>query len=206
MPRLYVLSGPDVGRSYLVEDGAVLGRARDCEVSLRGTSVSRHHARIEHTNGTWRVVDLGSRNGTFAYGKRVETATLADYGAFRVGKLELRFRMDDREAAPAPAPEPVPARGVPPAARTPRQREPGPGEEVVLEEVEDLGPPVPSRTSAAPPRRRATADEPRAAAFLGADLGQRSAGMQLLLVALVVLVALVLAWGTFALVTWLRAG
>ena len=47
MPRLYVLSGPDVGRSYAVDDGSVLGRARDCDVALRGASVSRHHARVE---------------------------------------------------------------------------------------------------------------------------------------------------------------
>ncbi len=42
----------------------VLGRSSTCQVILADESVSRRHAQIHHTNGTWFITDLGSRHGT----------------------------------------------------------------------------------------------------------------------------------------------
>ena len=114
MPKLYVLSGPDLGRTFEVQDGAKLGRGVQCEVHLRDVSVSREHARIVREEGGWRVVDTNSRNGVSVGGKRVESALLGDGEEFLVGEILLRFRGDAVPAAdeivleedPA-APEPV---------------------------------------------------------------------------------------------------
>jgi predicted component of type VI protein secretion system len=125
MPKLYVLSGPDIGKSLDVVDGATLGRAAECAVHLRDASVSRHHARIVREGGAWRIVDTQSRNGISVLGSRVESAPLEDGVEFQVGEVLLRFRADaaaepgmdeialEEEPAVA-APEPRPA--APPAA------------------------------------------------------------------------------------------
>ena len=59
MPVLYVLSGSDVGRTYEVVDGALLGRVSQCDVVLRDSSVSRTHARLERRGEGWVVVENG---------------------------------------------------------------------------------------------------------------------------------------------------
>ncbi|GAB3192349.1 hypothetical protein GCM10027261_04860 [Geodermatophilus arenarius] len=50
----------------------VIGRAADCDVRVADPRVSSHHFRVEPVaGGTWRVTDLGSRNGTFHGGERI---------------------------------------------------------------------------------------------------------------------------------------
>jgi hypothetical protein len=41
-----------------------LGRARNCDVVLRDSTVSKLHAQLYESNGRWHVVDRGSANGT----------------------------------------------------------------------------------------------------------------------------------------------
>lgn len=113
MPIFYVLSGPDIGKTYELQGGAILGRALECDATLRGTSISRKHARLEKDGDTWTLVDLGSRNGLHQGGSRVEQVQLEEGGTFYVGDLEMRFREEAqgvqllrKEAKPAPAPEP----------------------------------------------------------------------------------------------------
>ena len=58
-----------------VENGALLGRARDCVVPFDDTAVSKWHARM-HCDGTVATIeDLASTNGTFVNGQRIETPT-----------------------------------------------------------------------------------------------------------------------------------
>jgi hypothetical protein len=94
VPRIYVLSGPDLGHSHDVQDGAVFGRSAECAVPLRDASVSRHHARLERAESGWRVVDTDSRNGVWVGDKRVPCGDLADGDEFRLGEVLLRFRAD----------------------------------------------------------------------------------------------------------------
>ena len=71
MPEFFCLSGPDMGRSFEVDDGALFGRAPECRVRLRDKSISRQHARLERDGDRWRLVDAGSRNGVFVDDERV---------------------------------------------------------------------------------------------------------------------------------------
>jgi predicted component of type VI protein secretion system len=103
MPRLYVLSGPEIGRTIDVKDGATIGRAVEAGVQLRDASVSRHHAKLEMREGAWRIVDAGSRNGITLKGARVTDAALEDGDEFQVGEVLLRFRSAAQAAAPAEA-------------------------------------------------------------------------------------------------------
>lgn len=106
MPKLYVLSGPDIGRTFEVADGAKIGRGVDCAIHLRDVSVSREHARISREENGWRVVDTGSRNGLSVDGSKVASAALKDGDEFQVGEVLLRFRGE---------PQPVPQARVEPA-------------------------------------------------------------------------------------------
>jgi predicted component of type VI protein secretion system len=51
--------------------GAVLGRSRDADVVLEDPNVSRHHAEVRPSGGSWIVNDLGSTNGIKVNGRRV---------------------------------------------------------------------------------------------------------------------------------------
>ncbi len=60
---------------------AIIGRRRDCDLRIPLISVSRRHCQLILNNETLKVRDLGSRNGTFINGKRIEqeaTATAGD--------------------------------------------------------------------------------------------------------------------------------
>jgi len=48
----------------LDKDEITIGRAPDCDIVIAHHAISRHHARLTRHGGTWRVVDLGSKNGT----------------------------------------------------------------------------------------------------------------------------------------------
>lgn len=58
----------------LLEDGTryVLGRGDQADIMLPGELVSRQHAALEANDGSWYLQDLGSSNGTFKNGARVE--------------------------------------------------------------------------------------------------------------------------------------
>jgi hypothetical protein len=56
----------------LKSDGAVLGRSRDCDITLDDANVSRHHAEVRPSGGSWVVRDLGSTNGVKVNGRRID--------------------------------------------------------------------------------------------------------------------------------------
>ncbi|MFI5025837.1 MAG: FHA domain-containing protein [Solirubrobacterales bacterium] len=77
----------------------VLGRDEDVNVRIDAPSVSRRHARLVVARGEPATLqDLGSKNGTWAAGRRVEgdAATLRDGDVLRLGRIELVF-LDSKE-------------------------------------------------------------------------------------------------------------
>ncbi len=81
------------GQSYRLAAAAVmLGREPGCAVRLDQDGVSRRHARLEAVAEGWRVIDLGSTNGTFVNGRRVSAEALADGDELRCGPVRLQFR------------------------------------------------------------------------------------------------------------------
>jgi pSer/pThr/pTyr-binding forkhead associated (FHA) protein len=75
---LTVTHGLLQGKEYLFDSPAqcVIGRAGDCEIQLPGDcyhmDVSRHHCLLEIAPPAIAIRDLGSRNGTFVNGVRLE--------------------------------------------------------------------------------------------------------------------------------------
>jgi pSer/pThr/pTyr-binding forkhead associated (FHA) protein len=54
-----------------------VGRADDNDLVIADLEVSRHHARLEPDGQGWRAIDLGSTNGTWVNGVRLDVATIA---------------------------------------------------------------------------------------------------------------------------------
>ncbi|MGY1709835.1 ATP-binding cassette domain-containing protein [Geodermatophilus sp. SYSU D00758] len=84
-------SGPDVAvppglRLALAGRPCVIGRSPDCDVRVDDPRVSARHARVEPLpGGAWRVLDLGSRNGTFRHGERFESLEVRGGTHLRLG-------------------------------------------------------------------------------------------------------------------------
>ena len=78
-------------RHQIPPDGAVLGRSRECEITIEDPNVSRRHAEIRLDNGTWSIVDLGSTNGIEVNGERVSEARLDPGDRILLGRTEVVF-------------------------------------------------------------------------------------------------------------------
>jgi pSer/pThr/pTyr-binding forkhead associated (FHA) protein len=94
--RLVVTRSRIVPVGRVVEAGPVpttIGRSDDNVLVLDGDDyASAHHARVESgLDGTW-VVDLGSTNGTYVNGERIEgRRRLHEGDLLQVGDTELAF-------------------------------------------------------------------------------------------------------------------
>src|SRR6478672_8735418 len=74
----------------LDSDEAVIGRDLTCDVVLDSVFVSRFHARLCHSDGSYEITDLNSRNGIELGGKVVEEKSQVEPGeAFIIGPFQL---------------------------------------------------------------------------------------------------------------------
>jgi DNA-binding winged helix-turn-helix (wHTH) protein len=82
-------------REIALEEGEnVLGRDPDVGIFLDHTSVSRRHACIRIAGEGAVLEDLGSKNGTYVRGEKVEAASsLADGDKLRLGSVDILFRV-----------------------------------------------------------------------------------------------------------------
>ena len=72
----------------------VIGRSRECEITLDDANVSRRHAELRPRDDTWMVADLGSTNGIKVNRQRVESAVLRHGDVLTVGLTELDFELE----------------------------------------------------------------------------------------------------------------
>jgi len=77
----------------LTQGTNVIGRTADAAVCIDRTEVSRCHARVVVNGTTATVEDLGSKNGTFLNGQRLNQPTaLNDGDEIWIGRSVARFR------------------------------------------------------------------------------------------------------------------
>jgi pSer/pThr/pTyr-binding forkhead associated (FHA) protein len=72
----------------------LIGRARECDFWIPVMSVSRRHCEITVDERTVHLHDLGSRNGTFVNGTRVQNAILRPGDFLRVGPIVFGVQID----------------------------------------------------------------------------------------------------------------
>jgi len=110
--RLVAISGPLSGEVFTLSPGGVrIGRDASNDICLPDLSLSRAHCAIGIADGTWRICDSQSSNGTFVNGAKVTDQPLTDRDRITVGGSVFLFVVNrhpgtippllDRPAEPA---------------------------------------------------------------------------------------------------------
>jgi hypothetical protein len=87
---LHVLRGPNEGARYLLDSDVVtVGRHPDSDIFLDDITVSRRHAELRREGARFGVHDVGSLNGTYVNGRRVEDQTITTGDEVQIGKFKL---------------------------------------------------------------------------------------------------------------------
>src|SRR5882757_4390108 len=102
---LNVVAGPQTGRTFTFDqhDTFMIGRSEDAQFCLpHDRFFSRHHCILEIAPPQAFIRDLGSTNGTFVNGMRVDTAYLKSgdriQGGETVLEVEVSAGMQNAEA------------------------------------------------------------------------------------------------------------
>lgn len=97
-------SAAGIGRMHKLDKAqeVILGRSTECQLQIDDDGISRRHAKVGvDQGGQFRVVDLGSTNGTYVNGLRVDEAALKDGDKIQIGsntvlKFSLQDQIDER--------------------------------------------------------------------------------------------------------------
>jgi hypothetical protein len=93
-----VLKHQTTGRRQSLSSRTLVGRAPACALRLRHRSVSAEHASIFWTGSRWEVRDLGSTNGTWVDGRRLDPggrAALQEGAELQIGSGAELWILDD---------------------------------------------------------------------------------------------------------------
>lgn len=89
---LVVTRGPNSGSRFALDEPLVTaGRHPDSMIFLDDITVSRRHAEVRAVEGGYKVVDVGSLNGTYLNRQRVDEADLHDGDELQIGAFKLLF-------------------------------------------------------------------------------------------------------------------
>lgn len=83
--------GKTVAQISLNRPRMVLGRDRNCDISLESSYVSRYQNLFMETPDGWMLIDLNSTNGCFVNGRRVSEHKLRDGDLITLGQHHIRF-------------------------------------------------------------------------------------------------------------------
>jgi serine/threonine-protein kinase len=102
---LHVVAGPQTGRVFTFDqhDTFMIGRSEDAQFCLpHDRFFSRHHCILEIAPPQCFLRDLGSLNGTFVNGIKVETAHLKNGDRIQGGETVLEVEVASDSAEPGP--------------------------------------------------------------------------------------------------------
>lgn len=166
---IFVEQKPMQGKERVPQHGATIGR-EGSDINLADPEVSRRHATIRVEGGQLAIEDLGSTNGTFVNGDRVQgVQSLSEGDEVRLGNTVWRVQSASQATAvgdvPAAAPPQVTAARQVPQEAPPEPPAPTPSAPQ---------PPAPAPQAPAPPAPQAPAPPaPQPPAPAGSPAGQR---------------------------------
>lgn len=110
------VSGSTFGKTYALVGTMTIGRQQDCDISLPGDEISRHHARVQVLPDGVMVEDMGSANGTFINDKRVHSGVLKPGEELRLDTVRFLLMspgMDTTKPLPVAPPVAAPEKSGP---------------------------------------------------------------------------------------------
>src|SRR3954471_16718634 len=137
---MVMFRGDGQRRSFsITRDMTVIGRREDCDLRIPLGAVSRKNCRIVRDGDMLKIEALGSSNGTFLNGRRVQEGLLSPGDSIQVGPVVFVLQVDGEPADDELNPVTIPAAA--PAAGDSRALRAGGGgdDEDDLEELETLG-------------------------------------------------------------------
>ena len=100
--QLVVIRGRSASTAVKLPDGVTTaGRQEDCRLRIKSSQVSRKHCQLFEKNGLLLVKDLGSSNGTFVNGKKINGQQVMEPGD-ELGIGPIVFRVE-KIGQPAPS-------------------------------------------------------------------------------------------------------
>lgn len=107
--QLVVVRGRSNSTTHRLAAGVtVVGRQDGCQLQIRSSQVSRKHCELFERDGQLVVKDLGSSNGTFVNGRKVEgEQPLRDGDELSIGGVTFRVAGGEAGASPADTAPPV---------------------------------------------------------------------------------------------------
>ncbi len=108
MPSLVILQNGKAITHKLPEQDVVIGRLPECDLQLDSNMVSRRHAKISRGVKGLQLEDLGSGNGTFLNGKKIDAPVALVHGdRLKLGPILLRYE-DSATAKTQPEVQTIP--------------------------------------------------------------------------------------------------
>ena len=111
LPKLILrgVSGAAFGKTFPIAKEMIIGRQHDCDIPIAAEEISRHHVRIKPGAEGLLVEDLGSANGTYINGKRVQQGLLKAGDELRLDSIRFMLiapgmeipRSADKPTAPS---------------------------------------------------------------------------------------------------------
>jgi ribosome-associated protein YbcJ (S4-like RNA binding protein) len=98
MPSLIIKTEEtnQAARNIVLSDEAIIGREKSNNVFINDQRASRQHAKItRESDGSYMLVDLGSRNGIMVNGERVSRRRLVDNDRILIGQTSLIYTAED---------------------------------------------------------------------------------------------------------------
>jgi pSer/pThr/pTyr-binding forkhead associated (FHA) protein len=84
--------GPSIGSRFLLgDDTSVAGRHPNADIFLDDVTVSRRHVEFSRSGVNFSLRDMGSMNGTYLNGTRVDQNDLKTGDEIQIGKYHLTF-------------------------------------------------------------------------------------------------------------------
>jgi diguanylate cyclase (GGDEF)-like protein len=96
-PYLVIIGGAHLGEIHkIVRTPAIIGRSQDADIRIADDGISREHVEVAGEHAHLTVRDLGSTNGTFHNGRKVDEVELVDGDKISIGSTTiLKFSYRD---------------------------------------------------------------------------------------------------------------
>lgn len=103
--QLVVVQGRSASQAVRLSSSVTtVGRQEDCQLRIKSSQVSRKHCQLFEKKGLLLVKDLGSSNGTFVNGKKVDDQRVLEAGdELTIGGVKFKVEKVEEAAATAPS-------------------------------------------------------------------------------------------------------